>query len=116
MIGLGVIGRNLVLNMADQGFSVIGFDKSPDQVKALRQEIGGRDIKAVDHIEDMITAIKSPKAVMMLVPAGPPVDSVIKQLIPLLNANDILIDGGNSHYTDTELRYDTLKKHGIHYL
>jgi len=116
MIGLGVMGRNLMLNMADHGFSVIGYDKAPEQINAIRHQAGDRNIKAVDRIEDLIASIKSPKAVMMMVPAGPPVDSVIMDLIPHLNTDDIIIDGGNSHYADTELRFDSLREQGLHFL
>jgi 6-phosphogluconate dehydrogenase len=115
MIGLGVMGRNLLLNMADHGYSVVGYDKAQEQVKALRREAGDRDVDAVDNIEDLVADIKSPKAIIMLVPAGPPVDSVIKEVMPLLNEDDILIDGGNSHYPDTEKRFDALSDKGFHY-
>ena len=70
MVGLGVMGRNLVLNMADHGFSVGGYDKDPNQVEALRQESAHRDICGTRNINDFIVLLRPPRVVMMLVPAG----------------------------------------------
>ena len=75
MIGLGVMGRNMLLNMADHGFPVAGYDKDSSKVEALRKESAGNDIHAADNIKDFIGLLRAPRAVMMLVPAGPPVDS-----------------------------------------
>src|SRR5512146_158162 len=80
MVGLGVMGRNLLLNMADHGFSVAGYDKDAAKVAALRQEAENRDIRGAANILDFISLLRKPRAIMMLVPAGAPVDSVIKDL------------------------------------
>ena len=116
MVGLGVMGRNLILNMADHGFAVAGFDTDPDQVKALRKEAGKRSIQAAESLEELIGLLRQPRAVMMLVPAGPPVDSVIRDLLPHLESGDLIIDGGNSHFTDTNLRAKTLADKDMMYL
>src|SRR5271168_3085708 len=95
MIGLGVMGRNFLLNMADHGFSVAGYDKDPTKVAALRQESEGRAIRGAEDVKEFIGLLRKPRAVMMLVPAGPPVDSVIGDLSPHLDKGDLIIDAGN---------------------
>lgn len=117
MIGLGVMGSNLLLNMADHGFSVIGYDKNPEKTKTLEAlATKGTTVKGVNTLEEMIAQLKTPRKLMMLVPAGNPVDSVINDLKPLLQKGDIIIDGGNSHYTDTLRRINELKNIGFHFM
>lgn len=116
MIGLGVMGRNLLLNMADHGFSVAGYDKDKSKVEALRQEAENRDVRGATDIKEFLSLLKRPRAVMMLVPAGAPVDSVIKELEPLLQSGDLVIDGGNSYFKDTNLRAGALAGTGIQFL
>jgi 6-phosphogluconate dehydrogenase len=117
MIGLGVMGCNLLLNMADHGFSVIGYDKNPDKTKTFEASATkGTTVKGVNTLEEMIAQLKAPRKLMMLVPAGNPVDSVINDLKPLLQKGDIIIDGGNSHYTDTLRRINELKNIGFHFM
>ncbi|HED06035.1 MAG TPA: NADP-dependent phosphogluconate dehydrogenase, partial [Ignavibacteria bacterium] len=116
MIGLGVMGRNFALNMADHKFAVVGFDKNKNKVEALRREGTGKKVKGAKTLEDFLEALESPKIVMMLVPAGKPVDSVIKDVLPYMKNGDIIIDGGNSHFTDTEKRFKKLVKNGIYFL
>jgi 6-phosphogluconate dehydrogenase len=111
MIGLGVMGSNLLLNMADHGFSVIGFDTNSDKTKAFEASATkGETVKGVNSLKEMIALLKTPRKLMMLVPAGNAVDSVIKELKPLLQKGDIIIDGGNSHYIDTLRRIKELKE------
>jgi 6-phosphogluconate dehydrogenase len=117
MIGLGVMGRNLLLNMADHGFRVIGFDKDTQKGAQLESSATpGTTVKGVNTLAEMIQQLKTPRKLMMLVPAGKPVDDVIADLIPLLEKGDIVIDGGNSHYTDTLLRVTYLHDKGIHFM
>ncbi|MGA3208537.1 MAG: NADP-dependent phosphogluconate dehydrogenase [Syntrophales bacterium] len=116
LVGLGVIGRNLMLNMADHGYAVAGFDKDPAKVKSLAAESAGRNIRGTKNIEEYLNLLKSPRSIIMLIPAGPPVDDVIRDLLPYLKADDILIDCGNSHFTDTNLRQKTLTRAGIRLL
>lgn len=117
MIGLGVMGRNFLLNMADHGFKVIGFDKDNQKTTAFEAAATpGTTVKGVVTLEDMVSQLSSPRRIMMLVPAGKPVDDVIASLLPLVQQGDIIIDGGNSHYTDTIRRVTYLKEKGIHFM
>jgi 6-phosphogluconate dehydrogenase len=116
MVGLGVMGRNLVLNMADHGFSVVGLDKNVEQVQALEKEAAGKNVRGVGDIKTFIKYLKKPRSAMMLVPAGPPVDSVIQELLPHLDPGDLIIDGGNSHFTDTDVRAKALQERDILYI
>lgn len=117
MIGLGVMGRNFLLNMADHGFSVVGLDKDDQKALSLEKEATkGTTVKGVTNAKDFITALKKPRCIMMLVPAGKPVDAVIEEFLPMLDKGDILIDGGNSHYTDTIKRIHYLKDKGLHFM
>jgi 6-phosphogluconate dehydrogenase len=117
MVGLGVMGSNFLLNMADHGYKVIGFDLDAAKAKKLEDEAtAGTTVKGVITLQDMVRQLDKPRRIMMLVPAGKPVDEVISNLIPLLEPNDIVIDGGNSHYTDTLRRVRTLEEKGIHFM
>lgn len=121
MIGLGTMGSNLLLNMADHNFSVIGYDTNLDKTKALeaaasKDASSKADVKGVNSLGEMISLLKTPRKLMMLVPAGKPVDSVIGSLKPLMEKGDIIIDGGNSHYTDTLRRINELKDIGFHFM
>jgi 6-phosphogluconate dehydrogenase len=116
MIGIGVMGSNLLLNMADHGFAVVGFDlkqERADKLEAAAKE--GQAVKGTTRIEEMVGLLKKPRKIMMLVPAGKPVDAVIENLLPHLDKNDILIDGGNSYYKDTLRRITYLQDKGIHF-
>jgi 6-phosphogluconate dehydrogenase len=110
------MGCNLVLNMTDHGFSVAGYDKDQAKVEALRREAQQRDARGAADIEEFLALLRRPRAVMMLVPAGAPVDSVIKDLLPHLDKGDLIIDAGNSYFKDTDLRARTLAGKGIQFL
>lgn len=116
MVGLGVMGRNLLLNMADHGFCVAGFDKDKNQVDSLRKEAKELHVYGTTAIADFLKLLKKPRAIMLLVPAGAPVDAVINDLLPHLQAGDLIIDAGNSHFTDTNIRAEKLQKKGIQFL
>jgi len=116
MVGLGVMGRNLVLNMADHGCAVAGYDKDQTKVEALRKESAGHNTSGVENIVDFFALLRKPRAIMMLVPAGAPVDSVIKDLLPHLDQGDLIIDAGNSYFKDTDVRARNLTAKGIHFL
>jgi len=116
MIGIGVMGSNLLLNMADHGFAVIGFDLKQERANKLEAAAKeGTVVKGTTKIEEMVAALKKPRKIMMLVPAGKPVDSVIENLLPHLEKDDIVIDGGNSYYKDTLKRIAYLQSKGIHF-
>src|SRR5215467_4113232 len=117
MIGLGVMGRNLLLNMADHGFKVIGFDKDAQKGAALESSASpGTTVRGVSTLAEMVQQLQRPRRIMMLVPAGKPVDDVINDLLPLIEQGDIVIDAGNSHYTDTLRRIDFLQPKGFHFM
>ena len=101
MIGLGTMGRNLLLNMGDHGFSVAGYDKDPGKLDLLNKEGAGKKLHAFAKLEDFIQSLKQPRVIFLLVPAGNIVDAVIDEVKPLLNSNDLLVDCGNSHFMDT---------------
>ncbi len=116
MVGLGVMGSNLLLNLADHNYAVIGFDLKPERGQALENAAKkGTVVKGVNTIAAMVTSLKKPRKIMMLVPAGKPVDDVIANLLPHLEEEDIVIDGGNSFYKDTLQRIDYLQEKGIHF-
>ena len=117
MIGLGTMGCNLLLNMADNHFAVVGFDIN--RAKAEEFEASSNPdtvVKGVFELPSLVQQLKKPRKVMMLVPAGKPVDDVINNLIPLLDKEDIIIDGGNSHFTDTTKRIYFLQEKGLHFM
>lgn len=117
MIGLGVMGRNLLLNMADHGFKVIGFNKSQEKLDRLVADATpGTTVGGVTTLQGLIDQLEVPRKIMLLVPAGNPVDEVIESLLPLLQPGDIIIDGGNSHYTDTLRRVTYVEEKGFHFM
>ncbi len=117
LIGLAVMGRNLVLNMADHGFQVAVFNRTIRKVdEFMAAEARGKSIVGCQRPEELVQNLKPPRRVMMMVKAGEPVDGTIRQFAPLLEAGDILIDGGNSYYQDTERRIKELDSRGIFYL
>jgi 6-phosphogluconate dehydrogenase len=116
MIGLGTMGRNLVYNMSDHGYTVIGFDKNNSQVETLKKEAGNDKVSATSNLDEFLKALKTPKVIMMLVPAGKIVDEVINELKPFLSEDDLLIDCGNSHFTDTNKRNAQLEESAIHFM
>jgi 6-phosphogluconate dehydrogenase len=116
MVGLGVMGRNLLLNMADHEYAVAGYDKDLSKVEALRKEAENRPVYAADDMKDFVGSLRSPRVIMMLVPAGRAVDSVIRDVLPHLEKGDLIIDAGNSHFTDTDLRAKELSGKGIRFL
>ncbi|MEA1885891.1 MAG: decarboxylating NADP(+)-dependent phosphogluconate dehydrogenase [Bacteroidota bacterium] len=102
LIGLAVMGENLVLNMESKGFTVSVFNRTTDKVEKFVNGRGqGKNIKGTYSLEELVSSLEKPRKVMILVKAGSPVDDFIDRLIPLLEAGDIIIDGGNSNYKDT---------------
>ena len=116
MVGLGVMGRNFILNVADHGFSAIGLDTDLAKANALDDEGQGKPVQGTTSKEEFIAALKKPRRVMLLVPAGNPVDAVIDSLLPLLEKGDLIIDGGNSFFADTNRRETYLSAKGIHFM
>ncbi len=115
MIGLGTMGLNLVLNMADKGIAVCGYDRNPEQLRKLLEEGAGKPVQAAATMQELVNSLEKPRRIMILVPAGKIVDTVIDEATPLLQPGDILIDGGNSHFIDTDARIARLQSSGIHF-
>jgi 6-phosphogluconate dehydrogenase len=116
IVGLGVMGRNLALNLSDHGFSVAGYDLDPAKLKALQESATGKEISAHSSASEFVEALSKPRTVLIMVPAGKAVDAVINSLKPFLAPGDILIDGGNSFFRDTEQRLHSLEEAGILYV
>lgn len=114
LIGLAVMGQNLILNMNDHGFVVCAYNRTVEKVdKFLANEAKGTKVVGAKSLKEMVAKLKKPRRVMMLVKAGSAVDAFIDQLVPLLEKGDIIIDGGNSEYTDSQRRCKDLKAKGI---
>ncbi len=116
VVGLGVMGQNLALNIANHGFSVAGFDLDKAQAGAAAQKWAGKDMTTVASMADLAAALEVPRKILIMVPAGKPVDAVLQSLKPLLAAGDVLMDGGNSFFVDTDRRCKELEAAGIHYV
>ena len=117
VIGLAVMGQNLILNMNDHGVQVVAYNRTQSKVTDFIQgPAKGTDIQGASSLEDMISLLALPRKVMLMVRAGEVVDQYIDQLVPLLSEGDVIIDGGNSDFIDTERRVNELAKQGLHYI
>ena len=117
LIGLAVMGENLVLNMESKGFSVAVFNRTTEVTeKFMAERAQGKNIQPTKTIEELLGAVKKPRKVMIMIKAGKPVDQVIGELLPFLEKGDVVIDGGNSLFTDTQRRCKDLEGRGIHYV
>ncbi|MCK5418777.1 MAG: NADP-dependent phosphogluconate dehydrogenase, partial [Desulfobacterales bacterium] len=117
LIGLAVMGENLVLNMEDHGFSVAVFNRTTNKVDDfINTRAKGKNIKGCHSIEELMDSLEKPRKVMLMVKAGKPVDDFIELLIPHLDRGDIVIDGGNSNYKDSIRRGAALKEKGLHFV
>ena len=112
MIGLGRMGANMAQRLQRGGHAVVGYDPSP----GAREELAGMGIGTADSLEALVAALETPRALWMMVPAGEPVEATIAALQPLLSAGDVLVDGGNSNYLDSQRRAEALQALGIGYL
>jgi 6-phosphogluconate dehydrogenase len=117
LIGLGTMGRNFALNIADHGFSVAVYNRTAARTREfMEKEVGRRDIRAGYELKEFVGLLRQPRAIIMLVVAGPPVDELIDGLLPYLEPGDLLIDSGNSHFIDTERRSKPLAEKGLLYM
>ena len=117
LIGLAVMGQNLILNMNDHGFTVVAYNRTVDKVDHfLANEAKGTKVLGAHSIAEMVSMLKKPRRVMMLVKAGKPVDEFIEQLLPHLEPGDIIIDGGNSLFDDTNRRVKYVESKGLLYI
>lgn len=115
MIGLGTMGSNLLQNIADHGYNCAGYDNDSKKVDALNN-LNRENIQGFSDLKEFVTSLKSPRTVMMLVPAGKVVDIVIGELLEVMDQGDIIIDGGNSHFIDTDRRSLELESKGFHFI
>src|SRR5712692_7241969 len=114
LIGLAVMGENLVLNMESHGYTVAVFNRTTARVDDfLAGRAKGKHIVGCHAVKDLVAALKRPRKVMIMVKAGGAVDQVLAEVAPLLEPGDILIDGGNTHYPDTTRRTQALKDRGL---
>jgi len=116
VIGLGVMGSNIALNMASKGEKVAVYNYTRDLTDQLVAELDGQSIHPYYEIQDFVQSLETPRKIFLMVTAGKAIDSVITSLLPHLESGDIIMDGGNSHYEDTERRYDELKSKGFSYV
>ncbi|MCS4300971.1 NADP-dependent phosphogluconate dehydrogenase [Chryseobacterium sp. BIGb0232] len=117
VIGLGVMGRNLLYNIADNGFSTAGFDLDEEKVRELHNgATPGTSVKGTASLEEFVSVLDSPRKIILMVPAGKPVDAVLESITPLLSPKDIVIDAGNSYFKDTERRIADLASKNLHFM
>jgi 6-phosphogluconate dehydrogenase len=116
MIGLGVMGRNLALNVEDHGFAVAVWNLETNWTDSFISQNSDRDFIGAKTLEEFVRALERPRIIMMMIKAGDPVDIMIEKLAPLLEEDDVLIDGGNSWFKDTERREAQLKSRGVSFL
>jgi len=117
LIGLAVMGENLALNVERNGFPVSVFNRSTDKVDAfINGRAQGKNFFGAHSIEEFVQSLDRPRRILVMVQAGGPVDAVIEQLKPLLDPDDMIIDGGNSLYTDTERRVKDLESQGLSFI
>jgi len=117
VIGLAVMGENIALNVERNGFPIAVYNRSREKTDAfMSNRAGGRNVKAAFTLEEFVTSLERPRKILVMVQAGKPVDAVIQQLKPLLQEGDIIIDGGNSWFEDTERRTQELEPAGLRYI
>lgn len=117
LIGLAVMGQNLVLNMADHGYRVAVFNRTTEKVDDfINGAAQGKSIIGTHSMADLVASLESPRKVMLMVKAGEVVDHFIDQLVPLLDPGDVIIDGGNSHYPDSTRRTQQLREKGLRFI
>lgn len=117
LVGLAVMGQNLVLNMESKGYSVAVYNRTGSKTKDfIQKRASGKNIAATYSFKELAGSLKSPRKIMLMVKAGSPVDEAIDQLIPFLSKGDLIIDGGNSFFKDTIKRNNKLQSKGILYI
>ena len=112
LVGLGKMGFPLALNLQEKGFGVVAFDVSADS----RERVKAEGVTTAESLSNLVRQLNTTRVIWLMIPAGPIVDSVIDELLPMLTVGDILIEGGNAHYKDSVRRYHALKEKGIRFL
>lgn len=117
VVGLAVMGENLILNMESKGFTVTAYNRSTDKVdKFIEGRAKGKNIRGAHSVEEMVASLEKPRKVMLMIKAGQAVDASIESLLPYLEPGDIIIDGGNTHYPDTNRRTEYVESKGLRYI
>ncbi|WP_337031028.1 NADP-dependent phosphogluconate dehydrogenase [Paenibacillus illinoisensis] len=116
VIGLAVMGKNLALNIESKGFSVSVFNRSPEKTNDLLKEAEGKNLTGAFSIEEFVASLESPRKILIMVQAGKATDATIEQLLPHLNEGDIIIDGGNAYFPDTQRRSKELEEKGFRFI
>lgn len=116
LMGLDPTGRNLALNLADHGYSVAAYDMDPNKLRILHELSEERDIRGADEIDELVGLLRAPRAVLLLLPPGPAVDAAVTRLQPYLHPKDVVLDGADSHFKDTDARAEVLAREGVHFL
>ncbi|MFC0269857.1 NADP-dependent phosphogluconate dehydrogenase [Metabacillus herbersteinensis] len=116
VIGLAVIGKNLALNIESRGFSISVFNRSSDKTEEFITEAKEKNVVGTYSVEEFVQSLETPRKILLMVKAGSPTDATIEQLLPHLDKGDILIDGGNTLFTDTQRRNKDLAESGIHFI
>lgn len=111
-VGLGRMGKNMVLHLLEQGIEVVAWNRSPQP----REEVAKAGALSVENLEELVSKLETPRIIWLMLPAGQVTDEFIDKLLPLLQSGDLLIDGGNSFYKDTLRRAEKLQKSGIHFM
>lgn len=120
-IGLGRMGKNMVLHLLEQGIEVVAWNRSPEPREELKEEVrqlksGSENLKVAKSLDELINELDAPRAIWLMVTAGPAIDELLAQLAEKLDKGDLIIDGGNSFYKDTLRRNEMLSQKGIHFM
>ena len=116
VVGLAVMGKNLAMNIESKGFSVAVYNRSPEKTKELLVEAQGKDFVGTYNVEEFVQSLETPRKILIMVKAGQPTDDTINQLVPFLDQGDILIDGGNAYFPDTQRRNKDLQAQGFRFI
>jgi 6-phosphogluconate dehydrogenase len=116
VVGLAVMGKNLALNMESKGYSVAVFNRSPEKTRELLEEAQGKNLVGAFSVEEFVQLLEKPRKIMIMVKAGEPTDKTIEQLLPHLDQGDIIIDGGNAYFPDTQRREKELGEKGFRFI
>lgn len=116
VIGLAVMGKNLAFNIESRGYSISVYNRTSSRTDEMMKEAEGKNVSPQYSIPDFVASLEKPRKILLMVQAGFPTDAVIKELIPHLDKGDILIDGGNTFFKDTQRRSEELQKHGINFI
>jgi len=116
MIGLAVMGANLALNVEDHGYSVAVWNREPERVRQFMAENAGKKFIGTVELQDFVRALERPRRIMMMIKAGAPVDQMVDKLLPMLEPGDVVIDGGNSWFKETQARTARVSATGVHFV